>query len=80
MVVEKLLGNLNIGSKFTKLLVGSALSALLVSLAFIGVTWLLSLPVDKGFAIVFGSISAAIYGITNFRKGRKTKAPNENCD
>jgi phosphate/sulfate permease len=80
MVIEKLLGNLSIDSKFTRLLAGSILSALLVSLAFIGVTWLLALPVDKGFAIVLGSISAAIYGITNFRKGRKTKVPDENCN
>jgi hypothetical protein len=73
MVIEKLLGNLRIGSKFTKLLAGSALSAILVSFAFIGITWLLALPVDKGFAVVLASISAAIYGITDFRKSRKIK-------
>jgi len=80
MIIEKLLGNLSIGSKFARLLAGSALSALLVSLAFISVTWLLALPVDKGFAVALGGISAAIYGITDFRKDRKTKVSNENCD
>ena len=73
MFIERLVGTLCIRSKFARLLAGSALSALLVSLAFIGVSWLLALPVDKAFAVALGSISAATYGITDFRKGRKTK-------
>jgi hypothetical protein len=80
MFIELLVRNFGIRSKFARLLIGSALSALLVSLAFIGVAWLLALPVDKGFAVALGSISAAIYGITDFRKSRKTKVSNENCD
>jgi hypothetical protein len=68
MLIERFIRTLPIKPSFTKLIVGAALSALAISLGFIGVSRVLALPINTEIAVVFGAIGAAIYGIRCYQK------------
>jgi len=68
MLVEKVVNNLPMRSNFVKLIIGSALCALAISLGCIGVSRLFALPVNNEIAVALGCIGAAIYGIKVYRK------------
>jgi hypothetical protein len=71
MLVEKLASILPIRSGLGKLLVGSALSALVISLGMVGVCWLLALPIHGGVAAALGAIGGGIYAARYYRDTKK---------
>jgi len=67
MLVERIVNNLSIKSYSVKLILGSALSAILVSLGIIIIAQILSFTLHPGLAASFGAIAAAIYGFKNHK-------------
>lgn len=72
MLVEKLVSILPIRSKFGKLLVGSVLSALAISLGVAGICRLLALPIHGGMAAALGAIGGGTYAVWCYRETRKS--------
>lgn len=69
MLVERLTRVIPVKSDLTRLITGSALSALAISLGFIGICQLLALPTNAGLAAALAAVGAGIYGIRGYRTG-----------
>ena len=61
MIVDKLVEKLPIRSNFTKLIVGSILTALVISLGMVGILKLLSFSINPAIPAVLGAVGGAIY-------------------
>ena len=67
MLIERIVNNLSIKSNSGKIISGSALSAILVSLGIIIIAQILSFTLHPVLAASFGAIAAAIYGVKNHK-------------
>jgi len=61
MIIDKLVGKLPIKSNFTRLIAGSILTALAISLGMVGILKLLGFSINPAVPAVFGVIGAATY-------------------
>jgi hypothetical protein len=61
MVIDRLLEKLHVRSRPMKLIVGSALTALTISLGTVGILKLLGFSVNPGIPAVVAAIGAAAY-------------------
>ena len=61
MIVERLLEKLRIRSRLMKLIAGSALTALAISLGMVGILKLFGFSVNPGIPAVLAAIGAATY-------------------
>jgi len=61
MIIERLVEKLPIRSNFTKLIVGSILTALAISLGMVGILKLFGFSVNPGIPAALASIGAATY-------------------
>ncbi len=61
MIVEKVLGKLPIRSDFAKLMVGSILTALAISLGMVGILRLFGFSINPVIPAGFAAVGAAIY-------------------
>jgi uncharacterized membrane protein len=68
LLIEQIVNNFSIKSNSIKFIVGSTLSAILVSLGIILFAKILSFTIHPGIAASFGTITAAIFGIKSYKK------------
>ncbi len=61
MIVERLVRKLLVKSNFTKLMVGSILTALAISLGMVGILRLFDFSVNPAIPSAFAAIGAATY-------------------
>ncbi len=61
MIIERLVEKLPIRSNFTKLIVGSILTALAISLGMVGILKLFGFSVNPGIPAALAAIGAATY-------------------
>ena len=68
MLAEKFINILPIKSEFLKLLIGSTLTALMISLGMVYILEFIHFPVSPALPSAFGAIGAAIYASRFNRK------------
>ena len=65
MIAEKVLEKMHIVSRPAKLILGSTIVALMISLGMIGILKLIGFPMNPGIPAVMGVIGAAAYVARN---------------
>ena len=67
MIIEHLVGKLPTKSGFTKLMAGSVLTALAISLGMVGILRLLDFTVNPALPATLGAVGAAVF-VARMRK------------